>query len=148
MNMGNSKQQVDELCRWLSANGYSQVDCAADSESGDWSKGIPNPYNQFFQGQSYLANIQPANVTDGEKTLANYQNVTFESGCRNNWHIHHGAVGSHLANYMDKRCEKHDIFFVIVKIWCAKLRNYLDSSSFFCNFAIFCKLGITAGYKL
>ena len=91
VNFGNTKEQVDELCRWLSKNGYSQVDGAADAESGDWSKGIPNPYNQFFQGQSYLANIQPANVTDGEKTLANYQNVTFEPGCRNNWHIHHGA---------------------------------------------------------
>lgn len=103
VNFGNTKEQVDELCRWLSANGYSQADCAAErlrvgeasaegiAESGDWPKGIPNPYNQFFQGQSYLANIQPANVTDGEETLANYQNVTFEPGCRNNWHIHHGA---------------------------------------------------------
>lgn len=24
-------------------------------------------------------------------TVQNYANVTFEPGCRNNWHIHHGA---------------------------------------------------------
>ena len=91
VNMGNTKEQVDELCLWLSQNGYSQVDCAADAETGDWAKGIPNPYNQFFQGQSYLANIHPVNIQEGGKTLSNYQNVTFEPGCRNNWHIHHGA---------------------------------------------------------
>lgn len=75
----------------ISANGYSQVDWVADSKNGDWIMGVPNPYNQFFVGQSYLANIQPANITEGESTLANYQNVTFEPSCRNNWHIHHGA---------------------------------------------------------
>ena len=91
VNMGNTKEQVDELCRWLSRNGYSQVDCSADAEAGAWAKGIVNPYGQFFTGQSYLATIQPANVAEGDKTLANYQNVTFEPGCRNNWHIHHGA---------------------------------------------------------
>ena len=91
VNMGNTKEQVDELCQWLSQNGYSQVDCSADAEAGAWVKGVVNPYGQFFSGQSYLANIRPANVTEGEQTLANYQNVTFEPGCRNNWHIHHGA---------------------------------------------------------
>ena len=91
VNMGNTKEQVDELCQWLSQNGYSQVDCSADAEAGAWAKGVVNPYSQYFSGQSYLANIRPANVAEGEPTLANYQNVTFEPGCRNNWHIHHGA---------------------------------------------------------
>ncbi|MCH5177913.1 MAG: carboxymuconolactone decarboxylase family protein [Prevotellaceae bacterium] len=91
VNMGNTKEQVDELCQWLSQNGYSQTDCSADAEAGAWAKGVVNPYSQFFTGQSYLANIRPANVAEGEQTLANYQNVTFEPGCRNNWHIHHGA---------------------------------------------------------
>ena len=91
VNMGNSKEQVDELCQWLSRHGYSQVDCSADAEAGSWAKGVPNPYGQFFTGQSYLASIQPANVAEGDQTLANYQNVTFEPGCRNHWHIHHGA---------------------------------------------------------
>ena len=91
VNMGNTKEQVDELCQWLSKNGYSQTDCSADAEAGAWAKGVVNPYGQFFTGQSYLANIRPANVAEGAQTLANYQNVTFEPGCRNHWHIHHGA---------------------------------------------------------
>ncbi|MBP5317481.1 MAG: carboxymuconolactone decarboxylase family protein [Bacteroidales bacterium] len=91
VNMGNTQEQVDELCQWLSENGYSQVDCAADATAGAWPKGIPNPYGQFFQGQSHLAPVQPANVSADEATVAEYVNVTFERGCRNNWHIHHGA---------------------------------------------------------
>ena len=89
VNMGNSPEQVEALCRWLSLNGYTQSECAADACA--WDKGIPNPYGQFFTGQSYLAPIRPANVAEGGQTLANYQNVTFEPGCRNHWHVHHGA---------------------------------------------------------
>lgn len=91
VHMGNTAEQVDELCRWLSQNGYSQVDCAADAEAGAWPKGEPNPYGRFFTGQSYLADVRPANVPEGGATLAKYQDVTFEPGCRNHWHIHHGA---------------------------------------------------------
>lgn len=41
-------------------------------------------YQQFFQGQSYLNNLV------GEKDInVGVGNVTFEPGCRNNWHIHH-----------------------------------------------------------
>lgn len=36
---------------------------------------------QYFTGQSYLAVLTKDNVTS--------YNVTFEPGCRNNWHIHH-----------------------------------------------------------
>ena len=46
-----------------------------------WPKGVLNPYGQYFTGNSYLAQL--------EGGLAN---VTFEPGCRNNWHVHHGAV--------------------------------------------------------
>lgn len=92
VNMGNSKEQVDELCQWLSQNGYSQQDSAADATAGAWPKGFPNDaYAQFFTGNSHLAIIQPANLAEGEKTVAPYANVTFEPSCRNNWHIHHGA---------------------------------------------------------
>lgn len=92
VNMGNTKEQVDELCQWLSQNGYSQVDCSSDASAGAWSKGNPNDaYAQYFTGQSHLAPIQPANLAEGDKTMAQYTNVTFEPGCRNNWHIHHGA---------------------------------------------------------
>ena len=41
-----------------------------------------NAFAQYFIGQSYLAPL-----TDG------VSNVTFEPGCRNNWHIHHGSDG-------------------------------------------------------
>ena len=46
-----------------------------------WPKGILNPYGQYFTGNSYLAQLEGGLV-----------NVTFEPGCRNNWHVHHGAV--------------------------------------------------------
>ena len=40
-------------------------------------------YAKYFIGQSYTAPV----VTDGVPVV----NVTFEPGCRNNWHIHHKA---------------------------------------------------------
>ena len=47
--------------------------------------GQPNTgYAQYFIGHSYLANV----TTGGGQIPVN--NVTFEPGCRNNWHIHHG----------------------------------------------------------
>ena len=47
-----------------------------------WPKGKPNTaYAQYFTGNSYLAPM------DG-----GLANVTFEPGCRNNWHIHHKQV--------------------------------------------------------
>ena len=47
--------------------------------------GEENPYGQFFVGQSYLAPVSTEQVP--------VFNVTFEPGCRNNWHIHHAASG-------------------------------------------------------
>ncbi|MCQ2608877.1 MAG: carboxymuconolactone decarboxylase family protein [Bacteroidales bacterium] len=92
VNMGNTQQQVDELCKFLSENGLSQCDAASDACAGDWPKGNPNDaYAQYFIGNSHLAPIQPKNLNKGEKTIQGYSNVTFEPGCRNNWHIHHGA---------------------------------------------------------
>lgn len=38
-------------------------------------------FAQYFVGQSYLNMLSTERVTIG--------NVTFEPGCRNNWHIHH-----------------------------------------------------------
>ena len=47
-----------------------------------WPKGQPNTaYAQFFTGNSYLAQME-----------GGIANVTFEPGCRNNWHIHHKQV--------------------------------------------------------
>ncbi|GEO08262.1 cupin domain-containing protein [Segetibacter aerophilus] len=45
--------------------------------------GEKNPYGQYFVGQSYLATL----VAD-PKVGVSISNVTFEPGCRNNWHIH------------------------------------------------------------
>lgn len=48
--------------------------------------GEPNEaYAEFFIGKSYLAPLTGGNVP--------VNNVTFEPGCRNNWHIHHGEDG-------------------------------------------------------
>lgn len=40
-------------------------------------------YDQYFTGQSYLAVL----TLEGIPSF----NVTFEPGCRNNWHVHHGG---------------------------------------------------------
>lgn len=48
--------------------------------------GKPNDaYAEYFVGQSYLNMLSTDQVTVG--------NVTFEPGCRNNWHIHHAKKG-------------------------------------------------------
>ena len=84
VNMGNSQQVVDALCQWLDHEGYPL-------RSG-FPKGDPNTaYARYFRGDSYLAPIQPANLSKDDKTVLPLSNVTFEPGCRNNWHIHHGA---------------------------------------------------------
>lgn len=43
-------------------------------------------YAKYFIGQSYLALL-----VSGKEV--NVSNVTFEVGCRNNWHIHHADKG-------------------------------------------------------
>lgn len=54
--------------------------------------GNPNTaYAKFFTGNSHLAPLQPKNLGTEEKTALPMSNVTFEPGCRNNWHIHHNA---------------------------------------------------------
>ena len=48
--------------------------------------GQPNDtFAQYFVGQSYLAPLSTEQVP--------VYNVTFEPGCRNNWHIHHAEKG-------------------------------------------------------
>ena len=44
-------------------------------------------YARFFIGKSYLKPLTPAGVAPF------FANVTFEPGCRNNWHIHRAASG-------------------------------------------------------
>ena len=47
--------------------------------------GDPNPYGDYFVGQSYLAPVSTEQIA--------IYNVTFEPACRNNWHIHHAKCG-------------------------------------------------------
>ena len=67
-------------------------DAAAETEKDAYQKeiffpiGNPNDgFAQYFIGQSYLAPVSTAQVP--------IFNVTFEPGCRNNWHIHHAVSG-------------------------------------------------------
>ena len=65
VNMGNSQQLVE---------GYTLHSA--------WPKGNPNTaFAKYFVGNSYLADMG-----------GGVHNVTFEPGCRNNWHIHHKSV--------------------------------------------------------
>lgn len=45
-------------------------------------------FAKFFIGRSYLNPL-----TEAGKCAVFLANVTFEPGCRNNWHIHHAASG-------------------------------------------------------
>lgn len=54
-------------------------------ENEIFPRGEKNPYGQYFIGQSYLTMLSTEQVSIG--------NVTFEPGCRNNWHIHHASEG-------------------------------------------------------
>lgn len=67
-------------------------DIAGDDELSAFSRemifpvGEPNTaYAQYFSGRSWLAPISGEQVT--------VANVTFEPGCKNNWHIHHASEG-------------------------------------------------------
>ena len=58
------------------------------ADGGLFGLGQPNDaYAQYFVGRSYLKPL-----TDPQETVF-MANVTFEPGCRNNWHIHHAKKG-------------------------------------------------------
>jgi len=44
-----------------------------------------NAYARYFSGKSFLAQVSGSQIS--------IHNVTFEPGCRNNWHIHHAKSG-------------------------------------------------------
>ncbi|MDO4399400.1 MAG: carboxymuconolactone decarboxylase family protein [Coriobacteriia bacterium] len=59
---------------------------AAHAASMVFPIGAPNDgYAQYFSGRSFLAPVSTDQV--------GIFNVTFEPGCRNNWHIHHAENG-------------------------------------------------------
>lgn len=99
LNMGVSKEKLRSLPAIVAANvgaieGFrlgkvvsSVLNVPFDGaemspEASVWPKGELNPYNKYFTGKSYLAPL------GGEKS--GLFNVTFEPGCRNFWHVHHG----------------------------------------------------------
>ena len=55
------------------------------SNSVIFEKGEENTFGKFFVGKSYLNMLSTEGVVIG--------NVTFEPGCRNNWHIHKADKG-------------------------------------------------------
>ena len=84
----NNKMESDNIL----TNRQLSLDAEGLTLKSEFPKGDPNVrYAQFFTGNSYLAPLKPKNLTAGEATVQGYSNVTFEPGCRNNWHIHHGA---------------------------------------------------------
>ena len=65
-------------------DGDTSLNSQLSTLNSSWPIGEPNTaYAQYFIGNSYLAVLDP---TSG------LCNVSFEPGCRNNWHVHHGAV--------------------------------------------------------
>ena len=63
-------------------------DQAQFTQQNMFGTGAPNAaYAQYFVGQSFLNPL-----TDPQCGLF-LANVTFEPGCRNNWHIHHASKG-------------------------------------------------------
>ena len=82
-NMGVTEEQLQGIVVALAANGLlDEAGRLAGLLETEWPQGKPNDaYTQYFVGQSFL---QPY--------YSGVANVTFEPHCRNNWHIHHGAV--------------------------------------------------------
>ena len=68
---------------------YADDEAGADGEHGGiFGMGEPNEaYAQYFVGRSYLKPLT------GPDATVSISNVTFEPGCRNNWHIHHAKSG-------------------------------------------------------
>ena len=64
-------------------------DQAVFSQENVFGQGAANTaYAQYFIGNSYLNPL-----TEAGKCPVFLANVTFEPGCRNNWHIHHATKG-------------------------------------------------------
>lgn len=71
---------------WAEENSSSKNAKAAYQRELLFPIGNPNDgFAQYFAGQSYLAPLSTSQV--------GIFNVTFEPGCRNNWHTHHAKTG-------------------------------------------------------
>ena len=67
-----------------------KITSKAEMERRDsFGLGAPNDaFARYFIGQSYLKPLTPPGAS-----AVFLANVTFEPGCRNNWHIHHASSG-------------------------------------------------------
>lgn len=66
------------------------ADKAEFDAANTFGQGQPNTaYAQYFIGNSFL---NPLKIGGGESPVS-IANVTFEPGCRNNWHVHHATKG-------------------------------------------------------
>ena len=98
-NNGISRQEIAEIIThaafyagwpkaWAAFNMAKEVWGEDDPQThgGMFGLGKPNDaFAQYFIGQSYLNPV----LSEGLFIA----NVTFEPGCRNNWHIHHAKTG-------------------------------------------------------
>ncbi len=67
---------------------FAEKDEVGNAHGSLFGMGEPNTaFAQYFIGDSYLKPL-----TNPKETVF-IANVTFEPGCRNNWHIHHAAKG-------------------------------------------------------
>jgi len=99
---GITKEEMAEIithlafyCGWLNAwaafnmakEVYAEDAEKTEEHGGMFGLGNPNiDYAQYFIGNSYLKPL-----TDPKSSSIFIANVTFEPGCRNNWHIHHST---------------------------------------------------------
>ena len=68
---------------------YSDDNTKEENHGGFFGMGEANTaYAKYFSGNSYLKPL-----TKPEESTISIANVTFEPGCRNNWHIHHAKSG-------------------------------------------------------
>ena len=80
----------------LTAEIYAQTNDTGNMETKERIYGsvfprgekLPEMFAKYFTGQAYLARL-----THDQALNCPVSNVTFEPGCRNNWHIHHAAKG-------------------------------------------------------
>ena len=93
-NNGVTKTEIAETLTHAAFRMAKEVwaeDTAADAKAEHANAmvfpiGAPNDaFAKYFIGQSYLAPLSTEQI--------GIFNVTFELGCRNNWHIHHAAQG-------------------------------------------------------
>ena len=87
--MVTSQSEVDAWIEKIKSLGGMKMNEKEFEKENVFGLGQPNDaFAQYFIGKSYLNPL-----TDPSKTSLFLANVTFEPGCRNNWHIHHASSG-------------------------------------------------------